>query len=48
MHLSVKEARELAESALQRIGHSTEDARVTADHLVDAALRGVTFGAIRK
>jgi LDH2 family malate/lactate/ureidoglycolate dehydrogenase len=46
MLLQADDARELAAAALRSIGFSDADAAVTADHLVDAGLRGVTFGSL--
>lgn len=46
MHLTISEARALATGALRRLGLSGDAAAVTADHLVDAALRGMTFGGL--
>ena len=46
MHLTTGEARELAIGALKRLAFSDEDAAITADHLVGAATRGVTFGSL--
>jgi len=46
VQLTISEARALATGALGRLGFSGDDAAVTADHLVDAALRGVTFGGL--
>lgn len=46
MHLSIAEARELAIGALRRLGLDEGDAAITADHLVDAAARGMTFGGL--
>ena len=40
------DARALAVAALKGIDFEDEAAAVTADHLVDAALRGVTFGSL--
>ncbi|NBV95743.1 MAG: DEAD/DEAH box helicase, partial [Actinobacteria bacterium] len=40
------DARALAIGALLKLNYSVEDATVTADHLIDAALRGVTFGSL--
>jgi delta1-piperideine-2-carboxylate reductase len=42
----VAEARKLAIAALKSLNFDDEQAAVTADHLVDAALRGVTFGSL--
>ena len=44
--ITIGEARELAISALMSIKFSKEYAEITADHLVDAAMRGVTFGSL--
>jgi LDH2 family malate/lactate/ureidoglycolate dehydrogenase len=44
--LSLTEARALAIAALQSLSFTEEEAAITADHLVDAALRGVTFGSL--
>jgi LDH2 family malate/lactate/ureidoglycolate dehydrogenase len=46
MKLSISEARTLAVAALKAIDLNDEAASATADHLVDAALRGVTFGSL--
>lgn len=46
MHLSLGEARELAIGALSGLGLGDADAGITADHLVDAAARGMTFGGL--
>ena len=46
MHLTISQARSLATGALRRLGLSGDDATVTSDHLVDAALRGMTFGGL--
>jgi LDH2 family malate/lactate/ureidoglycolate dehydrogenase len=46
MKLTVEEARQLAIEALRGMGLDAGDAEVTADHLVDAALRGITFGGL--
>jgi LDH2 family malate/lactate/ureidoglycolate dehydrogenase len=44
--LSVPDATELAEKALRAIGFDTEQARVTTEHLVDAALCGHRFAGL--
>lgn len=44
--LTVAEARLLAIAALSSLKFDAAAAAVTADHLVDAALRGVTFGSL--
>jgi len=46
MKLSISEARTLGVAALKAIDLNDEAASATADHLVDAALRGVTFGSL--
>ena len=44
--LTVADARSLANAALKSMKFDDAAAAVTADHLVDAALRGVTFGSL--
>ncbi len=44
--MNVREARALAIDALKGIDFDDDAANATADHLVDAALRGVTFGSL--
>lgn len=46
IQLSLSDARELAIKALKSIQFNQEDAEITADHLIDAAMRGVTFGSL--
>jgi LDH2 family malate/lactate/ureidoglycolate dehydrogenase len=46
MKLKINDARDLAIGALLSLKFSEQDATVTADHLIDAALRGVTFGSL--
>ena len=46
MQLTITEATDLAVRALTRAGMSTENARITADHLVDAALCGHEFSSL--
>lgn len=48
MKLAVAEARALAQAAMKAIGFEAEEALATADHLVDAGLRGVTFGSLAR
>jgi len=45
-HLTVAEARRLAERAMQAIGHTAEEAALIADHLVDCELRGLSYGGL--
>lgn len=46
--MSVGEARDLAEGALRGIGYSDEEARIVADHCVDAALCGYEYSGLPK
>jgi L-2-hydroxycarboxylate dehydrogenase (NAD+) len=46
MQLTILEATDLAVRALTRAGMSTENARITADHLVDANLCGHEFSSL--
>ena len=46
MKLNIGEAKALALAALKAIQMDDDAAAATADHLVDAALRGVTFGSL--
>jgi len=46
MKMTVVDARMLAIRALKALDFDDDDAAVTANHLVDAALRGVTFGSL--
>lgn len=48
VRLSVAEARELAEKALGRIGYDAEEARIVADHVIDAALCGYEYSGLPK
>src|ERR1700743_1478316 len=48
VHLSVAEARELAEGALRGIGYDHEEARIIADHVIDAALCGYEYSGLAK
>jgi len=48
VRLSVDEARSLAESALQRIGYDAQEARIVADHVLDAALCGYEYSGLPK
>jgi len=40
LRLSVADARDLAEGALRGIGYHNDEARIIADHVIDAAMRG--------
>src|ERR1700749_2646023 len=46
--LSVAEARERAEGALRGIGYDAEEARIVADHVIDAALCGYEYSGLPK
>jgi LDH2 family malate/lactate/ureidoglycolate dehydrogenase len=48
IHLSVAAARELSERALHGIGYDDEDARILADHMIDAALCGYEYSGLAK
>src|SRR5882762_1472784 len=47
-HLGVDEARALGERALRGIGYDAEEARIIADHVVDAALCGYEYSGLAK
>ena len=40
INLSVADARDLAEGALRGIGYHNDEARIIADHVIDAAMCG--------
>ena len=46
IHLSVAAAREHSERALRAIGYDTEEARIIADHAIDAALCGYEYSGL--
>lgn len=48
IRLSVEEARALAEGALGRIGYDADEARIVADHVIDAALCGYEYSGLAK
>jgi LDH2 family malate/lactate/ureidoglycolate dehydrogenase len=48
MRLSAGEARELAEAVLGRLGFDAEEARIVADHVIDAALCGYEYSGLPK
>ena len=48
VHLSVAEAREHGERALRGIGYDAEEARIIADHVIDAALCGYEYSGLEK
>ena len=48
IHLTVAEAREYSERALRGIGYDAEEARIIADHALDAALCGYEYSGMAK
>jgi len=46
--LSVAEARDLSERVLRKSGHDAEEARILADHMLDAALCGYEYSGLPK
>jgi LDH2 family malate/lactate/ureidoglycolate dehydrogenase len=48
IHLSVAQAREHSERALRGIGYDAEEARIIADHAIDAALCGYEYSGLAK
>ena len=48
VRLSAVEAQTLAEEVLRRIGYDAEEARIIADHVVDAALCGYEYSGLPK
>jgi L-2-hydroxycarboxylate dehydrogenase (NAD+) len=48
VRLSVNEAREHSERALRRLGYDAEEARIIADHVIDAALCGYEYSGLAK
>ncbi|MGZ5230921.1 MAG: Ldh family oxidoreductase, partial [Burkholderiales bacterium] len=48
VHLSVDEARELAESSLRGIGYPRDEAAIVAEHVLDAALCGYEYSGLPK
>jgi LDH2 family malate/lactate/ureidoglycolate dehydrogenase len=48
VRLSVAEARALSERAMRGIGYDAEDARILADHVIDAALCGYEYSGLPK
>jgi LDH2 family malate/lactate/ureidoglycolate dehydrogenase len=48
VHLSADEARTLSEKALGGSGYSAEEARILADHMLDAALCGYEYSGLPK
>src|SRR5947199_4479593 len=48
VRLSVAEARALSERAMRGIGYAPEEARILADHVIDAALCGYEYSGLPK
>src|SRR6266446_9904124 len=48
IRLSVAEAREHSERALRGIGYDADEARIIADHVIDAALCGYEYSGLAK
>jgi len=48
VHLSVDEARSLSENALHGMGFAPDEARIVADHTLDAALCGYEYSGLAK
>ena len=48
VHLSVADARALSERAMRGIGYEPEEARILADHVIDAALCGYEYSGLPK
>ena len=48
VHLRVAEARTLSERAMRGIGYEPEEARILADHVIDAALCGYEYSGLPK
>jgi delta1-piperideine-2-carboxylate reductase len=46
MRLTIAAARALTERVMVAIGHSSEDAAIISDHLIDCELRGLSFGGL--
>ena len=46
--LSVADARDLAEGALRGIGFDHDEARIVANHVIDAALCGYEYSGLAK
>jgi L-2-hydroxycarboxylate dehydrogenase (NAD+) len=48
VRLSVADARELAQAALRGIGYGDDEARIIADHVIDAAMCGYEYSGLAK
>ena len=48
LRLSVGDARDLAEGALRSIGYHNDEARIIAEHVIDAAMCGYEYSGLAK
>src|SRR5580704_12400740 len=48
IHMSVADARDLAQGALRGLGYRDDEARIIADHVIDAALCGYEYSGLAK
>src|SRR5258708_18395360 len=48
LRVSVGEGRDLAEGALRGIGYHNDEARIIADHVIDAAMCGYEYSGLAK
>jgi L-2-hydroxycarboxylate dehydrogenase (NAD+) len=48
LRLSVADARDLAEGALRGVGYNNNEARIIADHVIDAAMCGYEYSGLAK
>ena len=46
LRLNVADARDLAEGALRGIGYHNDEARIIADHVIDAAMCGYEYSGL--
>ena len=46
MRLSIAQAHDLARASMQAVGHTSAEADIIADHLIDCELRGLSFGGL--
>ena len=46
--ITVAEAEELMRASLEAVGHSSEEAAIVADHLLDTELRGLKYGGLSR
>lgn len=48
MRLTVSQARDLARSVMEALGHERGEAELVADHLIDCELRGLAYGGLAR